>query len=56
MNIVHSENYEDPEILYIVYFQEEDPTFFDFPETQVGGFGPLDPPETDPPLDFIPSP
>lgn len=38
-----------------MYFQE-DPTFFNFPETQVGGFGPPEPPNTNPPLYFIPSP
>jgi len=39
-----------------VDFQEEDPTFFDFPKTQPGGSGPPEPPETNPPLDSIPSP
>ena len=37
-------------------FHEEDPTFFDFPETQVGGSRPPKPPKTNPPLDYIPSP
>ena len=36
--------------------QEEDPTFFDFPETQAGGFGPPEPPEINAPLGSIPSP
>jgi hypothetical protein len=39
-----------------VGFQEEDPTFFDFPETQGGGSEPPEPPEINPPLSSIPSP
>ena len=37
-------------------FHEEDHTFFDFPETQVGDSGPSEPPKTNPPLDYFPSP
>ena len=48
--IAHSETSKDP-----VDFHE-DPTFFDFPETQAGGSGPPEPPEINPPLDSIPSP
>jgi hypothetical protein len=51
-------------IIYIAHFEtSEDPldfqgdsTFFNFSETQVGGFGPPKPPETNPPLVSIPSP
>ena len=32
-----------------MYFHGGDPTFFDFPETQVGSFAPPEPPETNPP-------
>ena len=35
---------------------EEDPTFFDFPKYQASGFGPPEPPNTNPPLYYIPSP
>jgi hypothetical protein len=37
-------------------FPEEDSTFFDFPETQAGGSGPPEPPETNPPLASTPYP
>ena len=37
-------------------FLEGDPGLFDFPETQVGGFGPLEPPNTNPPITCTPSP
>ena len=51
-------------IVYIVHFEtSEDPLdfqgdsiFFNFLETQVGGFGPPDPLKTNPPLGSIPSP
>ncbi|CAF4316935.1 unnamed protein product [Adineta steineri] len=49
-NIAHSETSEDP-----ANFQG-DSTFFNFLETQVGGFGPPEPPKTNPPLSSIPSP
>jgi hypothetical protein len=39
-----------------VDFQEEDLTFFDFLETHVGGSGPPEPHETNPPLYSIPYP
>ena len=50
IDISHSETFEDP-----TNFQE-DPTFFNFPETQESGFGPLGPPKTNPPFGSIPSP
>ena len=50
MDIAHSETSEDP-----VNFQA-DSTFFNFLETQAGGSRPLEPLETNPPLDSIPSP
>ena len=37
-------------------FQEEDPTFLDFPKAQVGGYGSSKPPETNTPLSSFPSP
>ncbi|CAF4368448.1 unnamed protein product, partial [Adineta steineri] len=33
-----------------------DSTFFNFPETQAGGYGPPEPPKTNPPLESIPYP
>ena len=56
IDIAHFETFEDPEFQNLADFQEEDPTFFNFLETQAGGPGPLDPPETNPPLASIPSP
>ena len=50
MDIAHSKTSEDPMDC------QEDPTFFDFLETQAGGFGPINPAETNPLLDSIPSP
>jgi hypothetical protein len=50
IDIAHSETFEDP-----MNFQG-DSTFFNFPKTQVGGFGPPESLETNPPLDSIPSP
>ena len=50
IDIAHSETFEDP-----LDFQG-DSTFFNFFETQTGGFGPLGPPETNPPLVSTPSP
>ena len=38
----------------IIYI--EDSTFFNFSKAQAGGSGPLEPPETNPPLGSIPSP
>ncbi|CAF4436020.1 unnamed protein product, partial [Adineta steineri] len=38
IDIAHSKTFEDPEDL------QGDSTFFNFPETQAGGSGPLDPP------------
>ena len=35
---------------------QEDPTFFNFPKTQVGGSGPPKSLDTNPPLAFIPYP
>ena len=54
--ISHSETSQDPEFWDLMYFQEEYPTFFDFPKTQEGGYGPPKPPKTSPPLASIPSP
>jgi hypothetical protein len=54
--ISHSQTSEDPEFRNLADFQEEDPTFFDFPETQQGGFGPFQSPETNSPFTSIPSP
>ena len=45
IDIAHIKNYE-----YLADFQG-DPTFFNFPETQAGGSGPLEPLKTNPPLD-----
>ena len=50
IDIAHSETSED-----LVDFQG-DPTFFNFPKTQVGGSGPLEPSKTNPLLEYIPSP
>ncbi|CAF4431786.1 unnamed protein product, partial [Adineta steineri] len=50
IDIAHSKTYEDP-----VDFQG-DSTFFNLPKTQEGGFGPPEPPETNPPLGSITSP
>jgi len=50
IDIAHSETSEDP-----LDFQG-DSTFFNFSETQLGGSGPPEPPETNPPLGSIPSP
>ena len=50
IDVAHSETFEDP-----LDFQG-DSTFFNFFETQVGGPRPLEPPESNPPLDSIPSP
>ena len=50
IDIAHYETSDDP-----LYFQG-DSTFFNFPETQAGGFGPPDPPKTNPPLGSAPSP
>ena len=50
IDIAHSETFVDP-----LDFQG-DSTFFNLSETQVGGSGPHEPPETNPPLGFIPSP
>ena len=50
IDIAHSKTFEDP-----LDFQG-DSTFFNFSETQVGGSGPPEPPETNPPLGSIPSP
>ena len=50
MDITHFQTSEDPTCF------KEDPTFFNFLETQAGGSGPPESPETSPPLDSIPSP
>ena len=50
IDIAHSKTSEDP-----LDFQG-DTTFFNFYETQAGGPGPPEPPETNPPLGSIPSP
>ena len=48
IDIAHSETFEDS-----LDFQG-DSTFFNLSETQAGGFGPLGPPKTNPPLPSIP--
>ena len=47
---------QDLEFKNLSDFPEGYLTFFDFPKTQIGGYGPLEPPETNPPLASIPSP
>ena len=37
-------------------YLEGNQEFFDFPETQAGGFRPPEPPKSNPPITFIPSP
>ena len=54
--ITHSETSKDLELCNLLDFLEEDSTFFDSLGTQVGGSRPLDPPNTNPPLAYIPSP
>ena len=55
IDIAHFETSKDPKFQNLVDFQEQGPTFFDFLETQAGGFGPPEHPERNPPLDSIPS-
>ena len=55
-DIFHFEAFKDPEFQNLLDFLDGDYAFFDFLETQVGGFGPPDPPKTHPPLYSIPSP
>ena len=50
IDIADFETTEDP-----LYFQGNC-TFFNFSETQASGFGPPEPPKTNPPLGSIPSP
>ena len=54
--VSHSETYEDLEFQNLVDFQEVDPTFFEFLETQAGDSRPPKPLDTYPPLASIPSP
>jgi hypothetical protein len=55
-DIAHSKTSEDLEFQNLADFQEKDLAFVDFPEAQVGGSRPLEPPETNPPLNSIPYP
>ena len=55
-NIAHSENPEDPKPCNFLYFSEGDPTFYDFPKSQAGVFGPHEPPKINHPCTYIPSP
>ena len=56
IDIDHSKTFKYLEFGNLAYFQEEYHAFFDFPETQAGGFGPHELPETNLLLDSIPSP
>ena len=47
--IFHSENKEDLKLKNLLDFHEMDFTFYDFCEAEAGGFGPPEPPETNPP-------
>lgn len=54
--IAHSETKEDPELQNLLDLLEVDSTFYNFPETEVGGSGPLESPENNPPCTNPPSP
>jgi hypothetical protein len=54
--IAHSKTSEDPKFRNLFYFPKGDPILFDFPKTYVGGSEPLEPPDTNPPINSIPSP
>ena len=55
-SISHFENQEDPRFQNLLDFPEVDSTFYEFPEAKVGGFGPPEPLETNPPCNNPPSP
>ena len=48
-SIAHSENQEDPKFQNFLNFPEVHSTFYDLPEVEAVGFGPPEPPETNPP-------
>ena len=54
--IAHSKIEEDTKFHNLPYFPKGYSTFYTFPEAQAGGFGPPDPPETNPPCTNTPSP
>ena len=47
--IAHSETKQDLELQNLLDFLEGDSTFYDFPKAEAGGFGPPNPPKTNPP-------
>ena len=53
IDIANFETFEDPEFRNLAEFRKEDPTFFGFPEAPASGFGPPEPPEINPPLEYI---
>lgn len=54
--IAHSDTFKDPKFQNLLDFPEGYYAFFEFPETQEGGCGSLEPPKNIPPLSYIPSP
>lgn len=53
--IAHSETKKDPELQNLLNFPEADSSFYNFPKAKAGGFGPLEPLETNRPCTNPPS-